>query len=239
MSYEKPVTSRLAKKEQRKLMTQTALTIGLIVIIILAFLFLVLPNIVRIAFNVLDSDPIVQSQDSLPPQVPILEAPVEATHTAQIKLSGFGEAKSDVVLVVNGNEAETKKITDDGTFSFDVNLTDGENNISAFSRDEAKNESTNSKSYTVLLDTTTPTIGVESPLDGERITLRKNQIVTIKGVTEPKARVFIDSRLVSADFEGKFQGTYNLQEGDNKIKIKAIDQAGNQGEIELTLNFSY
>lgn len=239
MSYEKPVTSRLAKKEQRKLMTQTALTIGLVVIIILAFLFLVLPNIVRIAFNVLDSDPIAQSQDDLPPQVPILEAPVEATHTAQIKLNGFGEAQSEVVLVVNGNEAETKKIAEDGTFSFDVNLTDGENNISTFSRDEAKNESTSSKSYLVLLDSTAPTISVESPQDGERITLRKNQIATIKGVTEPKAKVFIESRLITADFEGKFQGSYNLQEGDNKIKIRAIDLAGNQGELELTVNFSY
>lgn len=239
MTYEKPVTSRLAKKEQKKLITQTALMFALVVFIILAFLFFVLPNIVRIAFNVLDSDPIAKSEDTVPPQVPILSAPVEATYSAQISLSGFGEAKSEIILVVNGNEADKKVIADDGTFSFDVALTEGENSIGTFSKDTAQNESALSKKYSVVLDTTIPTIEIESPKSGDRITLRKNQITTIKGKTEPKARVFIDSRLVLADSEGGFQGSYNLKEGDNKIIIKAVDPAGNQSETELTVNFAY
>ncbi|MCL4208253.1 hypothetical protein KJZ63_01290 [Patescibacteria group bacterium] len=239
MTYEKPVTSRLAKKEQKKLITQTALMFGLVVFLILAFLFFVLPNIVRIAFNVLDSDPIAKSEDTIPPQVPILAAPVEATYSAQVNLSGYGEAKSEIILVLNGNEADKKTIADDGTFSFDVTLTEGENSLATFSRDAAQNESVLSKKYTVVLDVTTPTIEIESPKDGDRITLRKNQITTIKGKTEPKARVFIDSRLVLADAEGNFQGSYNLQEGDNKIIIKATDAAGNQTEKELTVNFAY
>lgn len=239
MSYEKPVTSRLAKKEQKKLITQTALMFGLVVFLILAFLFFVLPNIVRVAFNVLDSDPIAKSEDTIPPQVPILSAPVEATHSAQISLSGYGEAKSEVILVLNGNEADKKTIADDGTFSFDVTLTEGENSLATFSKDAAQNESVLSKKFTVIMDATAPTIEIESPKDGDRITLRKNQITTIKGKTEPKARVFIDSRLVLADAEGNFQGSYNLQEGDNKIIIKATDAAGNQSEKELVINFAY
>jgi len=239
MTYEKPVTSRLAKKEQKNLITQTALMFGLVVFLILAFLFFVLPNIVRIAFNVLDSDPIAKSEDTIPPQVPILSAPVEATYSAQVSLSGYGEAKSEIILVLNGNEADKKTIADDGTFSFDVTLTEGENSLATFSKDTAQNESVLSKKYTVVLDVTTPTIEIESPKDGDRITLRKNQITTIKGKTEPKARVFIDSRLVLADAEGNFQGSYNLQEGDNKIIIKATDAAGNQTEKELTVNFAY
>lgn len=239
MSYEKPVTSRLAKREQKKLMTQTALTFVLVAVIILGFLFLVLPNIVRVAFNVLDSDPIAGSEDTVPPQVPILAAPAEATYSAQIILSGYGEAKSEVILVVNGNETETKTIADDGTFSFEVALSEGENSLTAYSRDQAKNESMTGKKYLVVFDATAPTIEIETPADGERITLRKNQITTIKGKTEPKARIFIEDRLVLADGEGNFQGSYNLQEGDNKIKIKAIDQAGNQSETELTINFAY
>ncbi len=239
MTYEKPVTSRLAKKEQKKLITQTALMFGLVVFLILAFLFFVLPNIVRVAFNVLDSDPIAKSEDTIPPQVPILAAPVEATYSAQVNLSGYGEAKSEIILVLNGNEADKKNIADDGTFSFDVTLTEGENSLATFSRDAAQNESVLSKKYTVVLDVTAPTIEIESPKDGDRITLRKNQITTIKGKTEPKARVFIDSRLVLADAEGNFQGSYNLQEGDNKIVIKATDAAGNQTEKELTVNFAY
>lgn len=239
MPNDKPVPSRLAKKEQKKLMTQTALTLSLVVVIILVFLFFVLPNIVRVAFNVLDADPIAKSEDTLPPQIPILEAPVEATFSSQIKLSGYGEAKSEIILVVNGNEVDKKIIADDGTFSLDVTLTDGENTITTFSKDEAQNESSASKKFIVILDTTVPTIEIESPQDGERITLRKNQITTIKGKTEPRAKVFIDSRLVLADQEGNFQGNYNLQEGDNKIIIRAIDLAGNQSESSLLVNFAY
>lgn len=239
MSYQPSVPSRLAKKEQRKLVTQTAVTFALVVVLILAFLFLVLPNIVRVAFNVLDADPVAKSEDTIPPQVPILSAPPEATFSAQVVLSGYGEAKSEIILVLNGTNSETKTIGDDGTFSFNVTLTPGENTVTTFSRDEADNESSPSKKFVIVSDTEIPTITIESPKDGERITLRKNQIVTIKGLTEPRARVFLDSRLVLADSAGNFTGTYTLQEGDNKIKIRSIDPAGNQGEIELTLNFAY
>lgn len=239
MSYQPSVPSRLARKEQRKLVTQTAATLILVVVIILAFLFLVLPNIVRIAFNVLDTDPVAKSDDTIPPQVPILAAPPEATFSAQVAISGYGEAKSKVILVLNGTDSETKTIADDGTFSFNVTLTPGENTVAAFSRDTAGNESSPSKKFTIISDNEIPTITIESPKDGERITLRKNQITPIKGLTEPRARVFIDSRLVLADSAGNFTGTYTLQEGDNKIKIRSIDPAGNQGEIELTVNFAY
>lgn len=239
MSYQQSVPSRLAKKEQRKLVTQTAATLVLVVVIILTFLFLVLPNIVRIAFNVLETDPVAKSDDTIPPQIPILAAPPEATFSAQVVVTGFGEAKSEIVMVLNGTNTETKTINDDGTFSFDVTLTPGENTIATLSRDTAKNESGLSRKFTILSDNEIPTITIETPKDGERITLRKNQITTIKGLTEAKARVFIDSRLVLADNAGNFSGPYTLKEGENKIKVRSLDLAGNQGEIELTINFAY
>ncbi|NCN87464.1 MAG: hypothetical protein GW941_01060 [Candidatus Pacebacteria bacterium] len=239
MKTSKPISSRLAKKEHRKLAQQTAIIIFVILALILGFLFLILPNIVRVAFNVLDGDVITNSSDDIPPQVPILDAPVEATYSGTIKLTGYGEAKSEVILVLNGDEADKKIITDEGTFELDAELTEGENSITTYSVDEAKNESLTSKKYSITLDKELPTIQIEEPENESTITLRKNQITTIKGLTEPNARVFISGRLSVANSEGNFTGTYSLQEGENKILIKAIDKAGNESESELTVNFAY
>ncbi|MDH5533857.1 MAG: hypothetical protein OEX81_05550 [Candidatus Pacebacteria bacterium] len=239
MPTNKPVSSRLAKKQQKKLAQQTALIIFVTIVLILGFLFLVLPNIVRVAFNVLDGDVITNSSDNIPPQVPILNAPVEATHSASIKISGFGEAKSEVILVLNGEEVEKKTISDEGEFSFETSLTEGENTITTYAIDESQNESLTSRKYNIILDTESPTIEIETPEDGSSITLRKNQITSVKGITEPNAKVYIGGRLSFANSEGNFAGTYSLIEGENKISIRSVDKAGNQSELELTVNFAY
>ena len=239
MPANKPVSSRLAKKQQKKLAQQTIIIIFIIFALILGFLFLVLPNIVRVAFNVLDGDVITNSSDNIPPQVPILNAPVEATHSGTINLSGFGEAKSEIILILNGEETETKTISDEGEFSFDATLTEGENTITTYAIDEAKNESLTSRKFNITLDTEVPTIEIETPENDSRITLRKNQITSVKGITEPNAKVYIGERLSFANSDGNFAGTYSLKEGENKISIRAIDKAGNQSELELTINFAY
>jgi large repetitive protein len=239
MPTNKPISSRLAKKQQRKLAQQTALIIFLILALILGFLFLILPNIVRVAFNVLDGDVITNSSDDIPPQIPILDAPVEATYSGTIKLTGFGEAKSKIVLVLNGNESDEQTISDEGTFELSADLTEGENSLTTYAIDEAKNESLTSRKYAVTLDTETPTIEIEEPENESRITLRKNQITTVKGLTEPNAKVYIGGRLSFANSDGNFAGTYSLTEGDNKIPVRAVDKAGNELELELTINFAY
>ncbi|NCN03598.1 MAG: hypothetical protein GW942_00820 [Candidatus Pacebacteria bacterium] len=239
MQTNRPISSRLAQKQQRKLAQQTAVIIVVILALILGFLFLVLPNVVRVAFNVIDGDVITNSTDDIPPQVPILDAPVEATNSGKIKITGYGEAKSEVILILNGEESDKKIISDEGTFELEAELTEGENSITTYSVDEAKNESLTTRKYSIVLDTENPTIEIEEPENESRITLRKNQVTSVKGITEPNARVFIGGRLSFANSEGNFAGTYSLEEGDNKILIKAVDKAGNESEIELTVNFAY
>lgn len=239
MKNSKHISSRLAKKQQRKLAKQTAIIIFITLALIIGFLFLVLPNIVRVAFNVLDGDVITQATDDIPPQVPILDAPVEATYSGTIKITGYGEAESEIILVLNGNESDKQIISEQGTFELNAELTEGENSITTYSVDEAKNESLTSKKYSVVLDTENPTIEISEPENGSTITLRKNQITTIKGITEPNAKIFINGRLSYADSEGNFSGTYTLEEGENKVLVKAVDKAENESETELTLNFAY
>lgn len=239
MNRRQPLTPRLARKEQKRLARQTALIFIFTLLLVGGFVFFALPNVVRVAFNVLDSDPVSELEDIIPPQIPILSAPVTATHSAQIKISGFGEANSKVVLVLSGEEVDEQQIDEEGQFEFIVELTEGENSIATYAVDEAQNESIVSKRYFVLLDSQAPTLEIESPEADSTITLRKNQLTTIVGKTEPGAKVYVGGKLTFAGENGSFSTTYNLSEGENKIEIKAQDSAGNTTQQELVVNFAY
>ncbi len=233
------VTSRLAQREQKKVMKQTMIIAGAAVVLFLLFLFVVLPQMVRFAANVLDGGSIGEPEDTIPPQVPIISSPVDATFSAQLPLKGVGEPKSQVVLLVNSQEMERVTIDDAGDFSLEVPLTVGENAITLYSVDEAENESVKSQTYSVILDTEDPVITVEQPQNGQTIELRKNQVTEVKGTTEPNAQVHINDRLTYANASGQFNYRYQLQEGENKLLIKAIDKAGNTADTELTVMFRF
>lgn len=232
--------SRISRKQQQKMVRQTALIIVLAVSLLASFIFFIMPQFIRLADGLLNgSGGLIESQDEVPPQTPILSAPVAATNSAELPVSGVGEAKSQVVLVLNGERLEDVEINDKGEFKFTVPLTEGENALAVFGVDEAGNESVQTREYTVQLDTEAPGIEIESPTDGTEIELRKNQITTIKGFTEPKSKVFINDRLVYAKADGSFTMSLNLEEGENKLIFKVEDRGGNVSEKEITVKFRF
>lgn len=231
------VTSRLAQKEQKKLMKQTLIISGVAVLVLLAFVFVILPQAIRLAATVLDGTPIGEPSDSVPPQPPIIAAPVTATYSATLAVEGVGEPETEAVVVVNSQEVGRTRIDSDGEFTYDVPLSEGENTVVFYSVDKADNESVKTQNYMITLDTEVPTISVEQPLSGQTIELRKNQTTEIKGTTEPNARVFVNDRLVYASATGAFSLKYQLAEGENKLVIRAVDKAGNEAQVELTVTF--
>ncbi len=231
------VTSRLAQKEQKKLMKQTLIISGVAVFVLVAFVFVILPQVIRFAANVLDGAPIGEPSDSVPPQAPIISAPVTATYSATLAVSGVGEPETEAVVVVNSQEVGRAPIDTEGDFDLDVPLSEGENTLTFYSIDKAGNESVKTQNYVVTLDTEAPTISVEQPLDGQTIELRKNQTTDVKGTTEPHAQVFINDRLVYANAAGAFSLKYQLNEGENKLTVRAVDKAGNESQTELTVTF--
>ncbi len=237
MSSTQRVSSRLAKTESRKMMKQTVLFIIASVILLLMFLFVIIPSVIRFVSSGGDVNQIVQS-DTIPPQVPLISAPVTATYSATINLEGYGEKQSEVVVVKNGSEDQRVRVeADDGKFEVPVSLDEGENTLSLYAVDEAGNESASSRTYTIALDKTAPTIEMENPQDGQTIELLKNQNVTVKGKTEPGSTVYINGRRTFANNEGVFSSNYQLAEGENKLLIRAEDPAGNAAETELTVTF--
>jgi uncharacterized protein YfaP (DUF2135 family) len=232
--------SRISKKQQQKMVRQTVLIVIIAISLLATFIFFIMPQFIRLADGFLNgASGLIESQDQVPPQTPVLAAPVSATNSASLPISGMGEAGSQAVLVVNGERLKDVKIDDRGEFGFTVLLTEGENALAVFSIDEAGNESVQTREYSVQLDTSAPEIEIESPEDGTTIELRKNQITLIEGTTEPKAKVFINDRLVYAKSNGSFSMNFKLEEGENILKFRVEDRGGNISEKEIVVKFRF
>lgn len=231
--------SRLTKRQQQKMVRQTIWITLTSVALLAAFIFFIIPQLIRFAGNVLDSGSLIETEDQVPPQVPVLSAPPTATNSATLPISGAGEAEAEAVLVVNGQEIERVTINGEGEFELEAPLTEGENSLVVYSVDQAENDSIQTKKYKITLDTTAPTIELEQPQDGDSFELRKNQLLEIKGQTEPQTKVYINNRLVYADGEGYFSTKHQLSEGENKLKFRVVDRGGNIAEKEITVSFRY
>lgn len=233
------VTSRRARTEQRKLVRQILLLGGGAIVLLVVFIFVIAPGAVQLVANILGTGQPITFNDTLPPQVPVLAAPVPATYSAELAITGYGEAGSTVVLLVNGQKSAEVKLGSDGQLSQTIALTDGENSLSTYAVDDAGNESSASRSFTIIVDREPPQIEITEPQDGQTIELRKNQNLTIKGKTEPHSRITINGRLALANSTGEFSSTYLLSEGENKLEFKVQDEAGNTADKILTVQFKF
>ena len=61
--------------------------------------------------------------------------------------------------------------------------------------------------------------------------------LTVSGVTDANAEVFVNEFELEADEEGNFSQELTLEEGENIIVITAVDEAGNFAERELTVMY--
>jgi len=231
-------SSRLTKREKSKIQKQTFYFIFFGIAILLLFIFLIMPNLIRLFFAIIDKDSPVIDKDTVPPQAPVLSSnPVEATFSASLNLKGFAEPKSKVVFLVNSVKGAEIVVSDDGQFEHELELVDGQNELSIFSIDDAGNESLKTRSYLINRDSEAPILEIEEPKDGSVIELKKNRTTTIKGKTEAEAKVFINGRLILADKEGNFSTNYYLGEGKNELEFKAIDKATNETQRKIEVEF--
>lgn len=77
----------------------------------------------------------------------------------------------------------------------------------------------------VRTDVTPPFLGVTEPEDGA--VLRRSP-VRWRGESEPGVELSIAGRVVPLDGEGRFDTTVDAVEGDNLVRIEAVDGAGNR-----------
>jgi len=234
---ERRLISRLTKKEKAKNIRRTVTFGFLSLILILAILYFGLPALVKLSIflgNIRSSSLVPETEDKIPPAIPEIFPPTEATSSSRIKLVGFAEPGSKIEIFINGVSRKTVVADSDGNFSFDnLDITEGENEIYATSTDKAGNTSQPSKKTVIILDKTPPQLNIFQPDD--KTTFYGKKTVEIKGETEEEAAVTVNGYLAIMETGGKFSYSLNLSTGENKIKIITTDKAGNQTEKELTV----
>lgn len=226
--------------EERKNIRKAIWFVFLTIVAGVILFFVGIPLLARFAAFVSDfkkaGAPITQ-KDTTPPPPPKFDSLPDFTNQKNIKISGYSESGSTVKITFNGTETDIVA-GNDGSFSSDFALLNGENTYSAVATDTSGNTGQATKEYKITYDNKAPDLSISSPSDGAQFFGNRERQQTISGNTEANASVTVNDRVLTVDSNGDFEYTTTLNEGENKFTIKASDEAGNSSEKELTLNFT-
>jgi bacillopeptidase F len=171
---------------------------------------------------------------------PILNPLVSATNSAQIVITGKGTKGQTINLYINNSQIDQIQTDQNGVFAFTESLKNGDNQIKTRAENNGK-QSDFSNAFDVVFKNSAPTLDISSPSDGQRFD--KNSIgsgnsISVSGKTDQGVSVTVNGFWAVVDDNNNFSYTLPLQNGDNQIKIIAIDQAGNKIEKDIKVNYS-
>ena len=233
--------SRLSRKEGQRYARQTFIFSFLTLLLIAVLLFWGIPSLVKLAVFLGDlrsSSQPVSSEDAVPPTVPILRPSAPATNSATLRISGFSEDGTTVVLSINGSDTHEVLVEANGEFLFDsVSLQPGENTISARSVDKAGNASRSSADVRVIYDNALPSLTVDSPQDRASFVGSSEKVLRVSGTSESDSVVRINGLFAILSTEGGFSSSLTLSPGDNTITVTASDRAGNETVVTRTVSY--
>lgn len=222
-------TRRLARQAKRNLI----ISAGLILILFYATITWILPSLIS-SLGFIKG--IIQPKVVIGPKSkgvnlapPVLNIPYEATSTAQISIRGYSTPNSKVLIYIDDELKGSTQSQEDGSFEVkDITLSLGTNSIFGKTSD-GKGESLPSKPIKVIFDNEKPALEIFEPEDGKEI--QGERKIKVRGKTEAQARVFINESRVITNSDGTFVTDYALNDGENILTVKTVDQASNYTEI--------
>jgi hypothetical protein len=230
---------QLRKDHEKKMIMRILFFVFLMVIVVVLLARYAIPAAVSIANIWLQ----VKESDATPAQQvqqvylspPNLEgASRELTKNSTITIKGSTESGSKVFLMLNEQASGDLIADSEGNFEFtSVSLREGENLVYVYREDERGNKSNPSRSSRILLDTEAPSVSVEKPFSGESFRGQSQRTIEVKGSSDGADYVFVNDSRVIMDDDGLFVQRLRLEPGENAIKIKAVDEAGNES-VEVT-----
>lgn len=156
--------------------------------------------------------------------------------TSPLPVNGVVEG-DDVALTVNGVAVDAD---DNGNFSVAVALEEGYNTVVARA---VKADRQVTDSIAVSLDLTPPYLTIESHRDGQTVYSDK---ITVTGLINDIVRGTIEAEQANVAVNGISAAIVNrsysamdvpLVEGENTITVSGVDQVGNTGSAEITVNY--
>src|SRR3989344_1892516 len=231
--------SRISRIEEQRASRRFYLLVIIIIAIIAILVVVGVPVLIRVSAFLdraqTSSNP---NQDTTAPFSPTLSPILNATNSAQLKIDGYAEPDSTLKLFLNDEEEKNVLVGTDGEFEFnDLTLKSGENKIYATATDTAGNESTSSRTLTILFKKGGLKLEVTEPSDGAEFG-RNNQEITINGKTDEGNQIWVNDRFVSVRDDGSFEHRYLLSDGENTLHFVAQDTAGNQTTLDRKVKFN-
>lgn len=167
---------------------------------------------------------------------PTLNPLPSATNSAKIIISGKSAKDTNIELFINDDLVDEEETDKDGNFTFTQNLKSGDNQIKTRAIYKDK-KSEFSVSFDVVFKNSQPTLEITSPSDGQMFKKEQNS-VNVLGKTDQGVTVTVNGFWAVIDDANNFSYTLPLQNGDNEIKVVALDQAGNMYEKSIKVNYS-
>ncbi len=126
----------------------------------------------------------------------------------------------------------------DGTFTAEVELSEGSNTIKLTAYDAAGNRGELIIYFTYLKDTTIPNLQIFYPFNNSTV---DTEVIVVKGAVSDEESglesITVNGNATSVKSDGSFAATLNLVEGINTINVIATDKAVNK--TTMTLNITY
>lgn len=161
----------------------------------------------------------------------------KAINEKNLTIEGYSNPGTTVKLFLNGPEKGEALAGGDGKFVFEnIALIDGRNTIFAKAIDENEMVSERSETHVIAVDTKAPKIKLVSPLNGETIKNLDKRIL-VEGEINEEAKITINDKLAVQKTDLSFEFLLGVSEGDVEIKIKAVDEAGNEKEEKIFVKY--
>ena len=167
---------------------------------------------------------------------PTLNPLPNATNSAYLIISGKSAKDITIELFINDENIDKVQTDKNGNFSFSQNLKNGDNQIKTRALYKDK-KSDFSNTFNIILKNSNPTLDINSPTEGQSFKKDQNS-VNVTGKTDQGVSVTINGFWAVMEDSNNFSYILSLQNGDNDIKIVAIDQAGNKTEKSIRVNYS-
>ena len=164
------------------------------------------------------------------PELTLLEPAENNMFVNNNLLTVRGIVPPDVKVTINGREG---LVNEDGEFTLDLVLDEGENPLNFVAVDNVGNERTISRQVT--LSSRGPTITLNSVSDGMTV---YEPSVSISGKVDATSQLQINGNQVPVDANGNFSTIIPLQGGNNLVTLTASDLAGNTSSLQRTIHYA-
>jgi len=156
--------------------------------------------------------------DTTAPAITIINPPDSTTtNQATITLTGTVDGTNNIVIVTGDTVS-----VENGEFSKEISLSEGDNLINIFATDEVGNET--NTTILVTLTINPPTLTIKEPQNNFRTT---ENYINVKGeISDPNAIVVINGDTINVDVGGNFDTQTTINYEINRIEILAVNRAG-------------